>query len=276
MVRLARSFRVLPLAQALDAIEDGKIADNAVVLTFDDGYRDNYDHAFPVLRRLGLPATVFLTTGLVGTRGMLWHDRVIRAFQRTTRLVLGPIGDPPVVHDLGTAELRRNARLRVIEELKSLHPVEREERIRDLLERLGDDDGPPPERLLLSWDEVVEMHRHGISFGSHTVTHAILSRISIDEARAELVESRREIERRLGAPCVALAYPNGRPADYTPEVQALARDAGYRCALTTVFGAHPARGATPAGSRFEIRRMGVREPDPDLFLAKMSLYKLTT
>jgi hypothetical protein len=101
----------------------------------------------------------------------------------------------------------------------------------------------------------------------------VLSRLSPDEARRELVESRRTIEQRLGAPCLALAYPNGRGADYTPTVKALAREAGYRWALSTVFGSHPPRVADGPGDPFDIPRMGIGEGDPDLYLAKMTLYK---
>jgi len=270
---LARRFRVIPLEQALRGVEARDVPDSAVVLTFDDGYRDNFDHAFPVLRSLGLPATIFLTTGLVGTSCLLWHDRVFRAFALTSERSLGPFGEPPATYDLEGPGARETARDRILEYLKTLHPVEREKRIDDLVARLSVGDAAPDERLLLNWDEVQEMHRTGFSFGSHTVTHPVLSRIPPDEARVELVESRRAIEQRLGTPCLAFAYPNGRSADYTPAIKALARDAGYRYGLTTVFGAHPARGAAGCGDPFEIRRMGVGERDPDLFVAKMSLYK---
>jgi len=270
---LRRRFRVCSLEEALDGVERGDVPENAVVITFDDGYRDNFDHAFPILRTLGLPATFFLATGVISGRSVLWHDRVFRAFALTSERCLGLFGDSTAGYPLSGPAARATARDSVLAYLKTLHPLERDARIDELVRRLAVADEEPDERLMLTWDEVSRMARGGCRFGAHTVTHPVLSRLSRDEARQELVESRRAIEERLGEPCLALAYPNGRPADYSSAVKTLAREAGYRWALSTVFGAHPARGADGPGDPFEIRRMGIGECDPDLYLAKMTLYK---
>ena len=83
MEYLASSCHVMALSEAVEAIEQRAVPNNAVVITFDDGYRDNYDYAYPILRSLSLPATIFLSSGVVGTDGILWHDRVVRAFHRS-------------------------------------------------------------------------------------------------------------------------------------------------------------------------------------------------
>jgi len=270
---LRRRFRVCSLEEALEGVERGDVPENAVVLTFDDGYRDNLDHAFPILSALDLKATIFLSTGAISGRSMLWHDRVFRAFALTRERTLGPFGEAAAQYVLGGAAARESARDSVLAYLKTLHPLERDIRIDELVERLAVADEEPAERLMLTWDEVSRMRHAGWGFGAHTVTHPVLSRLSREEALRELVESRRAIEERLGEPCRVFAYPNGRPADYTPAVKSLVREAGYRWALTTVFGAYPVRSASGPGDPLEIPRMGIGEGDPDLYLAKLTLYK---
>jgi len=270
---LSRHFHVCPLVELLEAVERADVPDDAIAITFDDGYRDNYDHAFPILRGLDLPATFFLATGIISTRSVLWHDRVFRAFALTTERKIGPVTGSTATYRIVDAESRDTARDSVLGYLKTLHPLERDRRVEEVLGRLGVEDAEPTERMMLDWDEVRSMAHGGCAFGAHTVTHPVLSRLSRDEARGELVASRIEIERQLGAACHTLAYPNGRPADFSAEVKELAREAGFRWALSTVFGAHPARGWDGRSDAFEIQRMAIGESDPDLYLAKLTLYK---
>jgi hypothetical protein len=93
MEYLASHFRVLPLVEAVTRLQTGDIPDNAVVVTFDDGYRDNYQYAFPILQQLSIPATVFLSTAVIGTKTVLWHDRVFSAFRETNAPVLQGYGE---------------------------------------------------------------------------------------------------------------------------------------------------------------------------------------
>jgi peptidoglycan/xylan/chitin deacetylase (PgdA/CDA1 family) len=271
---LKRHFRVLPLVELLEAVERAKVPKDAIAITFDDGYRDNYDHAFPILRQLDLPATFFLATGVISTSSVLWHDRVFRAFALTTEHEIGPIAESTRTHRMEDTSARDTTRDAVLGYLKTLHPLERDRRVEEVLGRLRVQDAPPGERMMLSWDEVRRMADSGFAFGAHTVTHPVLSRLPREEVRTELVASRVEIERRLGTACHVLAYPNGRPADYSAKVKELAGEAGYRWALSTVFGTHPPRGSNGRADAFEIQRMAVAETDPELYVAKLSLYKI--
>jgi peptidoglycan/xylan/chitin deacetylase (PgdA/CDA1 family) len=253
---LRRWFRVCELEEILEGVERGDVPENAVAITFDDGYRDNFDHALPVLRALGLPATFFLATGVISGASTLWHDRVFRAFALTAVPHLGAFGDEGAIRRLAGPAEREAARDAVLGYLKTLHPRRRDGEIDDLVRRLGVPDEAPAQRIMLTWDEVARMRREGCAFGAHTVTHPVLSRLSLDEARHELLASRRTIEERLGEPCRVLAYPNGRPADYSPAIKELVRETGFRWALSTVFGVHPPRGAGDA-DQLEIRRMAI-------------------
>ena len=269
---LSRRFRVIGLDEAIDAIESGSVPDNAVVVTFDDGYRDNFDVAWPVLAALSMPATVYLTTGVIGTDAMLWHDRVFHLFHETAATRLAGFGSDGETLPLTGDENKERSLYGTLPYFRSLPPEEREEAIGRLAKRLGVEDAAPRTRLMLSWDEVKQMHRGGVSFGAHTVSHTILSRLPVDRARWEIIESKREIERRIGAPVTTFAYPNGRAGDFDTSTKVVLREAGFDGAVTTIFGANP--GPRSEWDPFEIRRGGPDSFEPALFAAKMNLLKL--
>jgi peptidoglycan/xylan/chitin deacetylase (PgdA/CDA1 family) len=268
---LKRRFRVLGLEEALDAMESGGLPRSAVVVTFDDGYRDNYLHAFPILEAMSIPATIFLATEAIGSGKALWHDRVFDAFRRTA-------ASSVELAELGLGKLswtsnpeKRSAMRRFLRALKALDGKSRMawvERIPALLQVDGFSGGGG---LMLSWEEVGAMAGDLVSFGSHTRSHPILSRCSLEELRVELGGAKADIESRLGKPAFALAYPNGTRDDFDDQVKGVARDAGYRCALTTIFGTNH-RGI----DRYELRRGGPDDVDAKDFGLKMRWYRFAS
>jgi peptidoglycan/xylan/chitin deacetylase (PgdA/CDA1 family) len=269
---LARRCSVLALDQAVDALVRHDVPENAVVLTFDDGYRDNYLHAFPILEGLSLPATIFLVTGSIGTGRLIWHDRVFRAFGETRCVELTGFPADGQRHRLDDAGQREHARTALLRWLKTLDEERRDEQIARLAERLEVEDARVSDGLMLSWDEVQRMHARGIGFGAHTVSHPVLSRVSDERARQEIDASKREIEARLHCPVRAFAYPNGSQRDFSAATKRLLREAGFDCAVTTIFGTNePA--AEPPLDLLELRRMGLVEASLPAFAAKLDLYR---
>ena len=265
---LQTSFRVLPLRSAVTAMREGSLPSRALAITFDDGYADNYTDAFPILRDLSLPATVFLTTGPVETGQSLWFDRVLRAFERSPReRVALPGGE--MSQDLEDDDQRGREAIRALYALMRLSDQERLAAVDRLVRDLGGEDGSPPTPML-SWDQVREMARAGITFGAHTVTHPILSRLSLSDAKAEIVESKRRIEEETGLPVTLFAYPVGRRSDYSPEVIRAVADAGFRAAFTTTPGAN-ARG----DDRFLLRRVKPWGEDVPSFALGLGVQYLT-
>src|SRR5438477_1528660 len=106
---LSRCYRVMPLMELVERNRRGDIPHRAVAITFDDGYRDNYQYAFPILKKYGLPATIFVTTGAIETGKLLWHDRIFDAFRYTavTRARLKSFEFPELI--LEPIEARRRA-----------------------------------------------------------------------------------------------------------------------------------------------------------------------
>lgn len=269
MEYVASRYRVLRLSDLVRGLRAGSVPENAIAVTFDDGYRDNYLHAFPILRATSVPATIFLATSAVGSRRQLWHDDVFSAFRETRASTLEPVGRARIRGSLATVEERLRVQHRFLAHIRTLDEMERTNAILRLRDALGV--GPPRETpgLMLQWDEVQAMSREGIEFGSHTATHPILSRMGRNQAEREIVDSKRVLEERLGTTVEGFAYPNGTAADFTAETKALLRDAGYTYAVTTIHGSND-----PEIDRFELRRATPWDEDVFAFGLRLRYNKL--
>ena len=206
--------------------------ERALLVTFDDGYRDNYTQAFPILKEFGLPATIFLVTGHIGRAEILWWDLIAYCLQHTQlrAAALPEVSSAPL--PLSTREERRDAIRQTLDWIK----LATEEIKRDFLSRLPGELGVSPpgnvESMHLNWDEVGEMARRGIEFGGHTVTHPILSQVSEARIEEEVRQSKRDIEERLGTKVFAFAYPVGEESSYGEAARRAVANAGYNFAVS--------------------------------------------
>lgn len=240
----------------------------AALITFDDGYADNLKHAFPILKTRGLSAVIFLTTGFIETARPFYWDWVAYCFHHTRRQTVFL----PLLGELRWRSPKERERVMRdwIETLKRLPDEQKNALISELPDLL---EVPIPEArfsgLYLTWEQVRAMRRDGIEFGSHTVSHPILTRIPLEQVRRELTESRRKIEQETGSPVVSLAYPNGQAADFSPAVAEAAREAGFSLAFTLLPG--PTRYQTVRRGPFTIRRIYIGNNDTlPRFAAKLS------
>lgn len=265
MAHVARTSVVLTVEELVARMRTRTVPANALAITFDDGYRDNLTHAAPILARYGLRATIFLTTGVIGTTEIPWFARLAMAVKTTRRDVAAT--------RWGVLRLTTEAqRLRGLETMMTglLHLEDDDLRreVARLLEHLAVSGDACGKGLMLGWDEVHALRRLGFAIGAHTVTHPLLSRVSSRRARREIFDSRQAIATACGSPPTAFAYPNGGREDYTAASTALVREAGFTCAVTTRFGLNDA-GTSP----WELRRGGPWEHDPALFALKLALYR---
>jgi peptidoglycan/xylan/chitin deacetylase (PgdA/CDA1 family) len=268
MAFVARAYVVLTVEELIERRRRRALPRNALAITFDDGYRDNLTHAAAVLARYGLPATVFVVTGAVGGGEPLWFDRLALAFKQSQAGTWSaPWGEKM---PLETQAQRLTALRQALGRCKGLANEERRRRVGEIVEGVGGGDERPLKGLMLSWEDIQALMGLGVSIGAHTVTHPVLSRLSLEEAKAEIVESRRRIEAACGRPPRAFAYPNGRLEDYGPAVAALVREAGFSCAVTTTFGVNTL--TTPP---YELRRGGPWEAHLPTFALKLAGYRLT-
>jgi peptidoglycan/xylan/chitin deacetylase (PgdA/CDA1 family) len=267
MAFVARTYRVLPVEQLAERAGRGVLPRNALAITFDDGYRDNLTHAAPVLARYGLPATIFLATGFIGTGEVPWFDRLAMALKTAVvPEVVAPWGDRLALSDW-PARLR--ALQGMLSYLKRLADDERQRGLDAVLEQLGGPDRRATKDLMLTWDDVHALGGLGFSIGAHTVNHPILSRVPVERAWTEIQGSRTMIQGACGRLPAVFAYPNGGPEDYTEIVKHLVREAGFACAVTTRFGVNTAR-----TSPWELRRGGPWEHHLPTFALKLARYRL--
>ena len=227
-------FNVLPLDAAVNALKTGKLPPRAAAITFDDGYADNHDVALPILLKHELPATFFIATGFLDG-GRMWNDTVIESIRAcpADRLDLTELGLG--AHLVNSALEKRTAITAIIGQIKYLPMGERLELTQNLSEAAG---VTPPEDLMLTSVQVRELHARGMQIGAHTVSHPILARTELAEARREITDSKHFLENLLETQVSLFAYPNGKyGADYKEEHARIVQSLGFSAALTTTRGA---------------------------------------
>lgn len=251
--RVSRLFSVIPLEALVASHLSGKRLRNAMVLTFDDGYRNTYRYAFPLLQDMGLPFAVFVTTGFIDTDMVLWNDRLEFALFSTPERVL-PGGILARDVRLETNDQRRLAVRELKEVLKQKPRDEAAKIVESLCVALGTDFGASQfdDVRFLKSTEISEMAAAGVTIGGHSVTHAVLSRESPERVRQEVLECKRTLEGITGKVVTSFAYPNGRREDFSASVKRELVAAGYSAAFTTVHGLD-----RPQDDPFEIRRISL-------------------
>ncbi|MFN3438986.1 MAG: polysaccharide deacetylase family protein [Acidovorax sp.] len=251
-----RAFRILPLQDALAALQTNRLPPRSACITFDDGYPEWLAHVVPALERRGAHATFFVTTGQFN--GLpLWNERILYGIDGAPDdlepLVLQGSGLQPI--PLGTATDRRRAIRQLDAFLKYQDPDTKEQMLGQLEEHVGAKRHTVP---VMSTQDLRAIHAKGFGIGGHSVTHPILSRCDQDLAYREIAGAREDLEALVRGHVSSFAYPNGIPGkDFGPEHVAMVQRAGYAHALTT----H--RGVVTAGtSPFQLPRFTPWGPSP--------------
>lgn len=259
---LSRSFKLVTLGELSESINRGIIAPRTVCITFDDGYLDNFEYAFPILKRYNVPATIFLTTGYIGTNNKLWHDRLSSIIKYTKNSVIPSefCGEPLNVN---TIQERKIAAKKMLEWVKQFKPQERDSYIENFESKCCRN-SKPNKRLMLNWNEVREMNKAGIEFGSHTITHPILSLLGDEMIDREIFESKSEIEYQIGKTVKTFAYPNGQLSDFDKRSVDTLKKYGYSAAVTTCQAANDLR-----TDPFKLSRESVWEMNPEKLFVRM-------
>jgi peptidoglycan/xylan/chitin deacetylase (PgdA/CDA1 family) len=205
-----------------------------VLVTFDDGYRNNLTIAARILQEEGVPALFFLATGFLGTPRVLWNDEVrVRVLHWPESEIPMPSGGqsalPSELHARRAFSDKVNQACKRLTEECLAEYLALLRKKTPSVELMDDSEA----REFLSWDEARQLAGMGFEIGSHTVEHPILSRINRARVVAELHDSKAVIERELGEPCRAIAYPNGSVRDVNETVFEEVRAAGYEWAFMT-------------------------------------------
>lgn len=266
MTYLARHYRVISLEKLISIVRNREpVPPDAAVVTFDDGWRDNYDIAFPVMKAHGITATIFLATNLIDGKPLpqflqvslmlgqngIWPRHAVKAFTNVVRsrdLIKSIVKlNEDHLHLIGINPFHYMRTLMLLDYADIT-------RVADEILRLGGLDAQQwrQRRWMLTWDEAREMAEQGIEFGSHGQSHDLMINVSEEQNRRELAESKRVIESHLGRPVPTFAYPNG---DYTFAIKQLVRDAGYAGAAAV----RPGDEDLPLPDIYAFRRVGLNE-----------------
>lgn len=226
-------FRVLDPLEACDRLFDGTLPSRPAVVTFDDGYRDNYTVALPLLQRHGMKAAFFVATGFL-EGGAMFNDRVIEAVRRCDRRPLPMPGTGDLLA-LGNDEQRRTAIDRILDAIKHLPSDQRMQRVLEIEHAAGIE---APSGTMMRVEDVVALHRAGMRVGGHTRTHPILLKLDDATAEREIGGGLDDLASILGERPSLFAYPNGKPGgDFDARHVAMVERARVRYAFTTLAGA---------------------------------------
>lgn len=271
MEYLKRHFHIVTLAQLAGWLRaECELPPRAALITFDDGYSDNFSNAYPVLRSLGLPATIFLCTGCIGAEMPLYWDVAAYSFLHTVM----DSGDLPLIGRVAWTDSRHRDQLveTWVEKAKTLVPEERQRALEVLAKALAVTvpDGAF-KSLYLNWDQVRELSAAGLEMCAHTVTHPILTRVSQDRAYQEISDSKKRIEAEVRTRVVSFAYPNGGAQDFSPEIMRTLSTLGFELAFTLLLG--PTRYRTVKAAPLAVRRISIGHHESFArFTAKLAGY----
>lgn len=248
--------------------EEVPLPNHSVLITFDDGFKNNADYAAPLLKKYEIPAVFFLTAGLIGTNKLLWTQELTERILSSEDTHF-PIPSGHSSCDLPTGSHERLALSRkIISECKKLPDTQRREYLAktqkhqlNLVESW--------QHILydfMTWEEIRSINRDGFSIGAHTLDYPILTSLNQQELRHQLAESKAMIEKEVREPCHSLAYPNGSREDYNENVMKIAEKEGYQLGYTLCEDRNPV-----SLRPMEINRICITRDVPiELFKAKLA------
>lgn len=231
---LKRHYHILKVQELIARAQNGQDLKRYCAITFDDGWVDTFNNAYPLLMEFKIPATVFLATGFIGTDRLFWPEELSFLLQQV-QLAAPPPEFPALNKLLASVQvMSRDADAfydAAIMELKQWTPDDRE----DLLSQLRSlYNHRPQNRLLMNWEEAKEMQQSGlVTFGAHTLNHVLLDQVPVQEAEKEILQSKRDIVERLHVTPDFFSYPNG---NYTVAIKMLLKKHCFKAAVTTKKG----------------------------------------
>jgi len=264
---LAANFTLMRATDALQALANGSLPPAAACITFDDGYADNATVAAPILQRHGVPATFFVSTGYIDG-GRMWNDTVIEAVRAAPDGVVDWSDLQLPNATVNTTASRVAAYQQALRVLKHREPARRLAVTEEIARRAG---LPVVSNLMMSRQQVCDLHDAGLEIGGHTVTHPILTRLDDAAAADEIGAGREQLAQWIGSWPKTFAYPNGVPGqDFGEREVGLVRAAGFSGAFTT------SRGTAPVGvDPFRIPRFTPWDQQMFKFGARAALQLLT-
>jgi len=252
---LASSCHVVTLDDVFAYSRGRRLPSNAVLLTFDDGYRDNHDVVLPLLQKHNLTATFFIATDFIENRRLFWWDYVallINSSCKSTLTITYPYPMRLSLHPLKQHRGRAVRRvLRIIKDHRGLHLDRFIEHLSNItgVELSQSEHRRRANDLVMSWEHIQALRKAGMYIQSHTATHRVLQTLDEQCLKRELVASRQALEDVIGERVLAVSYPTGRPVGHSATLRDAVRDAGYELGFSNCSGVNASQAFDPLDTR---------------------------
>jgi len=263
MKYLSKNYNVISFDDLIKWKKNKKnLPKKSVIITFDDGYKDNYLNAYPILRKYKLPAMIALTTGHIDNDELFWWDKVAYMINNSKVKNVDVVGFSEILFEdkLNTIRLVEKKVKNMDEDLKNQVIENLRKKLKVKL--------PKQKNLFLSWKEIKEMSNNNISFCAHTVTHPILTRVSLTQAKKEILNSRINIEKKIKKKINVFTYPNGGKKDMSKDIDDFLKEKDFEYCLSTMYGTNNLK-----KDMFRLKRVGINKDD-DLNLFKIKIMGL--
>lgn len=254
---LAKHYSILSLNEVIARIKNNELLENNIaIITFDDGFNNNYTNAFPLLKEKRLQATICLSTNYIGTNNLIWADNLYVELNNTRSQSLNLVDKGLENYSIDFPEAKAMCLRKIVAHLKRVSTKEKQNLIQTIKERLVKPDNcfeEMSEFLLMNWNSVKEMLASGlIDFGAHTANHEILTNLTEEELEFEINSSCDTLKSYINPKFLTFAYPNGEANDFSDSSKELLKINNVQCALTTISGLN-----TYHEDLFELKRIGI-------------------
>ncbi|MDY0131700.1 MAG: polysaccharide deacetylase family protein [Desulforegulaceae bacterium] len=248
-----------------DEIRKGKYSNTRVAITFDDGYKDNYDLAMPILKKYKVPATFFIPVNQIENNEPYWWDYLFHLVKKHTKnFIIFFEGQKKLYSQFEDVSSKNQSdgkfcRL-LVQKINLMSEKDRDNFLNTLKDAFGAYAG---KRLLMNWKEIEDLSKHNFSIGSHTLSHIPLTDLSESEVEKEVNLSKKLLEEKVKTPVNGFCYPRGA---WNKEIEFIVKKAGYDYAVTTEYGTN-----TESFNLYSMKRknisdyMGLRNYFPTLF-----------
>ncbi len=237
IAHLAANYNIISLTEYVRRIKNNESLKGCVVITFDDGFKDNYVNAYPVLKKYNVPATIFLLAGRIEDGLPPWFIKFRYMFMMTEKEILDiKLGEQSFHLSLHSRDERKTGSSIIMNHLQKSEDDKRLEYISKLEDGLEIDDFSGLDNIMMTWDEIKEMADNNIEFGAHTINHPVLSRLPYSKAQEEIAASKTLIEDKIGRKMTTFAYPFGKRDMYNKDTIEILKKLSFECSVTTEIG----------------------------------------
>ena len=261
---LSNNYNPINEQQLIKHVYDGEdLPDYSVMITFDDGYDDNFNFAYPILKKYSVPAMIFVSTGYINSDETFWYDWLSLLLNGSDSKEIFVPGLDKIFY-IDNKQLNKKHLVEILVYLRSIPNNERVSVVESLKSEYSDSIINTSSSLSkpMTWDDIRNMDRDLITIGSHTVTHPIMSMLSEEELEFELLMSKKKIENELNVDVNSIAYPVGMRESINDKVVNQTKMSGYKLGFTYINGIN----SVPVINKFMLERLHVeKDIDDDYF-----------